>query len=517
MKVSYLKTILIILSFLTFNSIVYAGYYEEGCKYFSYKNYEKARELFEKSIELTNDGNSYYFMGEMDKNEGNFDKAEEYYRTAVTKKMTPKYKKLAYWNLIVIEEQRGKYNEMVVLCRDLWEALKDEGAQKKADLLINKLLWTNNDEAKALYMEGIEYKKKNNRDQAREAFYNALRIDSGFLAPKFEIGLFYYNEDNKSQAISYFNEIIDKIPFYGAVHLLLGDMYFNDQSYRYSAEHLDKAFEYGFFDNSTKYSILMKAGAAHYELGELDMALEKYQRATELNKKGIEPLLMLSAIYIKKDNYDQAIPVLLKAKELKPNNSDIIFQIGSLYYKMNDQKYVQYFAQLFNQYNSVKENMSQKYLKAFSILLKNYYDNKSYKEAAMVLDRLPETPDNYDTNLMIAKIYFNTGKFEKAVNYFEKLSLTDDDRFLLSISYAKTGMDNKAKNILTNLMVLNGYTEKAKSESSTRKIAVEIENDKLEKEEAIKKAAAEEKRKLEEEKHNKEIEVQQEETLKTGQ
>ena len=516
MKVSFFKTILIIFSFLSVNSILYAGYYEEGCKYFSYKNYEKAKELFQKNIELTDDGNSYYFMGEMEKNEGNFEKAEEYYKSSVTRKMTGKYKKLAYWNLIVIEEQRGKYNEMVVLCRELWDALKDEGAKKKVESLINKFLWTDNDEAKAFYIEGIEYKKKNQRDQAREAFYNALRIESGFMAPKFEIGLFYYNENNTSQAISYFNEIIEKIPFYGAVHLLLGDMYFNKQSYRYSGDHLDKAFEYGFFDSNTKYSILMKSGASYYELGELDKARGKYKDAAELNKKEIEPLLMLSAIYIKSSSYDQAIPVLLKAKELNPNNTEITFQIGSLYYKMNDQKYTQYFAMLFNKYNTVKENIPQKYLKAFAILLKNYYDNKKYIDAAAILESLPENPDNYETNLMIAKIYFNTGKHEKAVEYFEKLSLTDDDKFLLSISYAKTGMGNKAKGLLINLMTLNGYSEKAKSESSIRKIAIEIENEKLKSEEAMKKAAAEEeRRRLEEEKHKKEIE--EEEILKAKQ
>ncbi len=72
---SFFKNIIIISLFLSISSNLYAGYYEEGCKYFSNKKYDKAREMFLKSIEISNDGNSYYFMGEMEKNEGNFDQA----------------------------------------------------------------------------------------------------------------------------------------------------------------------------------------------------------------------------------------------------------------------------------------------------------------------------------------------------------------------------------------------------------------------------------------------------------
>jgi tetratricopeptide (TPR) repeat protein len=498
---SFLRNILIILLFLFISGKLYAGYYDEGCKYFSNKKYEKAREMFLKSIEVSDDGNSYYFMGEMEKNEGNYDKAEEYYKISVTKNMTGKYKKLAYWNIIVFEEQKGKYNEMVIACREYWDAMKDESAKKKVETLINKFLWTDNDEAKLLYNNGVEFKKKNIPDKAKEAFYNALRIDSNFLAPKFEMGLILFNENNSSQAISYFNDIIEKIPFYGDVHLLLGDIYFNKQSYKNSIEHLQKAKEYGFLDSKTKYSIILKAGVSYYELGELEKAQEEYLIAADLNKKESEPLLMLSAIYIKKNNFDQAIPVLLKAKELNPNNPEILFQIGSIYYKMNDLKYTQYFQLLFNKYYPPKEPIPQKYFKAFSLLLKNYYDNKKYEDAAKIIETLPESQKNNETNLMAAKIYYNIGKHDKAVDYFEKLPLTNDDKYLLCISYARTNKENKAKDLLINLLSLNGYLEKAKSESAIKKIVNEIENEKLKREEEIKKAAAEEeKKKIEEEK-----------------
>lgn len=388
---SFFTIIILVSSFLFINTVLHGGYYEEGCKYFSSKKYDKAREMFEKSIEISDDGNSYYFMGEMEKNEGNFDKAEEYYRTAVTKRMTGKYKKLAYWNLIVFQEQKGKYNEMVTACRELWDAMKDEAAKKKVEVLINKFLWSDNDEAKQFYVSGAEYKKKNSYDKAREAFNSAMKLDSAFLAPKFEIGLMLFNENNTSQALSYFKDIIEKIPFYGEVHLLMGEIYFNSQSYGNSITHLGKAREYGFLDSKIKYSLLIKMGTSYYESGDLDKAMEEYLSAAELNKKDSEPLLMLSAIYIKKNNFEQAAGVLLKAKDLNPNNPEILFQIGSIYYKINDQKYAAYFSQLFNKFYSSKEQLPQKYLKAFSLLFKNHYENKKYEDAVKIFEAMPES------------------------------------------------------------------------------------------------------------------------------
>ncbi len=497
---SFYKTIVLIPLLLLISAILHAGYYEEGCRYFSNKKYDKAREMFEKSIEISDDGNSYYFMGEMEKNEGNFDKAEEFYRTAVTKRMIGKYKKLAYWNLIVFQEQKGKYHEMVVACRELWDAMRDEAARKKAEVLINKFLWTENDEAKQLYVSGVEYKKKNANDKAREAFYNAMRIDSSFLAPRFEIGLMLFNENDTSRALSYFKEIIERIPFYGEVHLLIGEIYFNDQSYSNSITHLGKAREYGFLDSKIKYSLRLKMGTSYYELGELEKAQEEYLAAADQNKKDSEPLLMLSAIYIKKNSLEQAVAVLLKARELNPDNTEILFQIGSILYKMNDQKYAQYFSQLFNKYYALKESIPQKYHRAISLLFRNYYDNKKFEEAARVFESLPESQKNNETALMAARAYFYSGKHEKAVNHFEKLSLANDDRYLQCISYAKTGMEDKARDILLALSDINGYLAKAKSEYAIRKIAIEIEKEKIKKEEAIKKAVLEEKKSIEEEK-----------------
>ena len=106
------KAILIFITGLSLESGLFAGYFEKGCKNYTYKKYDVAKEMFLKDIEIRDNGNAYYFLGEIEKIEGNFQQAKEYYKESITKRISKKYLKLAYWNMIVIEEQRGNYQEM---------------------------------------------------------------------------------------------------------------------------------------------------------------------------------------------------------------------------------------------------------------------------------------------------------------------------------------------------------------------------------------------------------------------
>jgi tetratricopeptide (TPR) repeat protein len=480
---SVIKQIFFVIILLLIGSSAFSGYHEDGVKFYNYRNYEKAKELFLKSVEASDNGYSYFFLGEIEMKEENYEKAEEYYKLSVSKFINAKYKQLAYWNIVIIQERKGRYNEMVITCRELWEKMNNSAAKSKVESLINKFLWSENEEAKLLYGNGMEYKKKNESEKSKEAFYNALRADSNFLAPKFELGLLQYNQNNISQSIDYLKEVVEKIPFYGEVHLLLGEIYFNKQSYNNSAEHFSKALEYGFFDNKTKYSIITKTGTAYYETGDLDNAEQMFKLAIESNTKALEPLLLISAIYIKKNNYEQALSSLLKAKDLDPNNQEILFQLGSIYYKLNDQKFAYYFQQLFNKTITAKDTVPLKYYKAFTLLLKNNYENKKYDDAIKIFDALPDSQKTNEINLTAARSYFYFKKYEKAIEYFEKLSLGDEDKFLLCASYARTGMTAKAKDLLINLLTNEEFSEKVKTDPTLKKISDDIRNERIKKEE----------------------------------
>ena len=149
--------------------------------------------------------------------------------------------------------------------------------------------------------------------------------------------------------------------------------------------------------------------------------------------------------------------------------------------------------QTFTKYQNTTDPVPQKYFKAFVLLFKNNYENKKYEDALKVMEIIPDSMKTAESNLMTARSYFHSGKHDKAIESFEKISLENDDKYLLSISYAKTGLISKSRDILLYLADKPGYLEKAKSETAIKKIAQEIETEIKNKE----KAAVEEKQKEE--------------------
>ena len=110
-------------------------------------------------------------------------------------------------------------------CKNFWEQTKETTGKEKVENLINKMLWTSNDNAKILYGKGMTLKSKGQKEESLEVFKSALKEDSSFLAVKYEIGMYYYNEGDINYSAQYFREITEKIPFHTAPNLLMAQIY----------------------------------------------------------------------------------------------------------------------------------------------------------------------------------------------------------------------------------------------------------------------------------------------------
>lgn len=478
----YKKNILLLLAislfFLILPANLFAGYYEKGRSYYVYRNYAKAREMFIKATETSEHGDAYYFLGEIEKIEGNYEKAKEYYQTAITKKISKKFLRLAYWNLIVLTEQRGDYLGMVRSLKIFWERTGDGGAKRKVETLINKLMWSNNKKATETYKRGIKLKKKKQIEKALTLFKEATDHDSSFLSPKFEMALIDYHRGELSNAASYLNEIVNKIPFYGEVQLLLGDINFKKQNYRDAIENFDKAIEFGFMSKKTKYMIFFKRGTCLYNTGDYEDSRTDITAALKIRPGATSPLFLLSAILIKEENYKDALRTLHKLQKYNSKNSEIIYQIGSIYYKTGNDKYIAYFERLLGMVKGKKSDVPKKYFKAFVFLAKKYYESSRYTEVIATVKILPEESRDHNTSLITAKSYYRLENYKNAIHYFEKISLDDEERYLLCRAYAKTRMETKAKELLSSLYYSDTYFKKALDDSALKKIALEIEKEK---------------------------------------
>ena len=455
---------------------LFADYYEQGRQYYMHKNYAKAKEMFLKAADPGGSGSAYYFLGEIEKLQGNYQEAEEYYKTAITKKnITRQYLVNSYWNVLLMAEQRNDYENVASLCRSMWERTKDAGAKQKIESLINKFLWTDNKEAVEKYNEGIELKKKGKPEEARNRFHDALSTDRSFLAPKFELGMIAYKEGNLDQASSYLEDIASRIPFYAEVRLVLADIQFGRHNYRTAAEHYDKVLEFGILDEAAEQRVMIKRGTCYYNIDNYEKAEQDIEKALRYNPRSADAHLLLSAIKIKLGKNDEAMKSLQQANASNPDNAEILYQMGSIYYKENNSRYVSCFDRVFTLTDGKKEYPS-KYRKVFIILAHKLYEDKKYGRTATILKSLDEKSQTFETRLLAAKALFNLKEYDNAIDLFEKLSLGNDDKFILCKAYALSGRREKAKALLSELGPAGDYLSRAKQDPALSGLARELDS-----------------------------------------
>ncbi|MGL4370761.1 MAG: tetratricopeptide repeat protein, partial [Spirochaetota bacterium] len=474
-KVSAFLTLFIIASAIL---PLYAGSaYDEGIRYYKANNLEKAKEALSREVESNPaNGTAWYFLGESYMKTGVYAEAENAFRKAVDANIQKKYLSLAYWNLIVLVEQRGNVGDLITAYRDFWQRTGDGGAKRKVDDMINKMIWSDNQSAADLFKQAGDLRDHGKIADAKQKYQEALYADSSFLAPHFDLGQMLYTEGKTSEAAQHFRIIADRIPYYSSVQILLGDIYYKNGSYPAAADALEKALTYGFFDSSVRFSAFLKLGSARFSTREYDKAAAAIESALEIRGSDKDALMMMSAINIKLERYDDALKSLTKLQAVSPENPDVLYQIGSIYYKQqNSEKCTRYFDQLFSVLSKGRDPLSQKYNKAMQILAKNHFSSASYKRCAEIISALPESSRDSELNLMHAKSRYQLHEYDAAIPLFEKLSLGYDDRFSLCKAYMKAGMKPKAKNALSSLCAYNSsYKDKALSDPVLAPVMKEI-------------------------------------------
>ena len=452
------------------------SYHSMGPSAYVHKNYVKAREMLLKDIQANDkNGDSYYFLGEIEKNDKNYDLALTYYLGSLSRSTTRKYLVNAYWNVIILYEERGDYGNVVEYGRQMWQGTEDGSARRKIEGLTNKLLWTNNDEAIAKYNSGMDALKKGNKEEAMKLFREAVAIDSSFLAPKFELGMYAYNKGDESTALDYLEPIADRIPYYTEVQLIVANLNYNSRNFSSAADNFTSIIDFGLADRQVITDARLKRGICYYNMGDLEKAEADIASASGNVKNDPEPLIVLSAIYIRKKNLDAALNVLERAESISPDNPIILYQTGSIYYYKNDWKYVSYFDRLHDITLQKKPDEYAKYLKAYKLLMTAHFEKKNYYRVVEISDSILKNTSDYDVLLLSGKAAFYLEKYEKTIERLEKISLGYNDELYLALAYARTGRKEKSMAVLKRIITDPAVRREAMKDRDLRLYIEEID------------------------------------------
>lgn len=328
---------------------------------------------------------------------------------------------------------------------------------------------------KELLQEGFILKSKGYYKYAIESFYKALECDNSSVELFFEIAECYYSMGDAERALSYIEQILEKVPTHILALKLLKKIFIAKKAwaeaeqtakniYCISKDSNDLVEIFKFLNKQERYSevfdyrdevetadILYEKAYAKMFLNKLDEAECLINRAIELsfdNKKNLlkgkilyrmnrknECVEILDKIDIIESDADclnfvglmkqyqgdfkSAVTYFSSAAKLAPKKDEYYYNCASTYFKMGD---VQQAKRFYNLAISISPE-NQNYHFALANL---YYSEKHYKRA---LEEL--TADFFEAKLLRAIILYDSGYIALAKKEFELLKQQQPENSLI--------------------------------------------------------------------------------------
>ena len=169
----------------------------------SRKQYDKAEELYKKSVKLYPDhswnpdkrsrADVYYKLGQVYQYKGENNKALDSYKESLNLNSEPNKANFAYYQLLGIEHAKtGKLDDAISL--------------------YNKALNFESNRTDIHHNLGLAYFKKKNYDKAKKEFEKAIEIDNSFVDAYVSLGSVYAKKGNYKKAVEYYEKAISADP-----------------------------------------------------------------------------------------------------------------------------------------------------------------------------------------------------------------------------------------------------------------------------------------------------------------
>lgn len=187
----------------------------------------------------------------------------------------------------------------------------------------------------------------------------------------------------------------------------------------------------------------------------LEEALKIYEHMELVDKNKIYPLRLKAEVYVGMGKYTEAIDIYKEIKRQKPEHNFINGKLYEVYEKMNNKEMAKKYLEL-----QLEKYPTAYYYISKGIILQSEGDCKEAKinyEKALELEE-----DNPWALNNIGYLYFEEGKYDEAIKYYEKVLENDkefdlhDCAYELAKSYENIGNIQKALEVIdTNIHLYN--------------------------------------------------------------
>ncbi|MGA1843672.1 MAG: tetratricopeptide repeat protein [bacterium] len=303
---------------------------------------EEAIAAIKKSLELDPDyAESWNQLGNLYLAQNNLQEAAEQFAKALD--LDPGHVK-AHINLGLVYSQRDRiddaiqqFTEAVNLDPNSAEAHNNLGSlylgQRRFDqamLHLKKALDIRPDYQKAIINLGMLHVSLNDHKKAEHLFQKALEMDSNCVEAYNQLGYLYLVKQEFDRAIASFQQILQLWPEDPRAYFYLGKAY-------YALGQTDaaiKAWQKALDLQPGSESVHLNLGNAYFEMGDFRKAQEEWRLA--LAGKHIDiptHLVNMGMVYFQTEKYDKAVSAWEKAAELRPGDTNLLYNIALAYYQ----------------------------------------------------------------------------------------------------------------------------------------------------------------------------------------
>ena len=380
------------------------------------------------------------------------------------------------------------------------------GRTEDAALLYEQTLDLEPDHTGAMFNLASLYAASDRHDDARRCYKRILELQPEDPEALTNLGNLVQTIGNLEEAEGYYNRAIARKPDLALAHLNLGNLYLAkhkgaeaEQSFRTAIE-LDPFLAQGYtnlgsvlwaldrYDEAEE--VLNKAitldpyntdalnnlGNVHTERGAYDEALAFYQRAISLNPMWLQPRLNLAACYAKMGQDEEAIStyricqhrapqnaivvknlaalisgkdadeaetLLKQSAELTPDDPEIYYHFGNLYYARNDNEKA---IEAFERAIEINPKQPEFYNNLGNVL---ELEGRGKDAIAVLRKALELNPKFANAHNNLGNSLLNAGKTEEALEYYHRAIELEDDLIVaannLGNAYRLLDDNDKAK------------------------------------------------------------------------
>lgn len=209
-------------------------------------------------------------------------------------------------------------------------------------------------------------------------FQHTLSVTKNNFLAHLQVGHYFTNKNDHTQAIWHFKKALDIIPNYSSANEALGEEYVFLKDYEQAIHHYQKAL----LIHPSKINLCNKIGNVYLGMGQYNQAIRYYNDAIAIDPNDPAAYNNLGAAYIFSGQMAPGVHNIKKALELKPDYAEAHYNMGLVETK-----------------------------------------NGNAGRAAMHFQKALEIkPDYGDAHNSLGKIFFQAGDMAQALEHFEELT-----------------------------------------------------------------------------------------------